>query len=49
MMQSTLCIQATSLQQSAEWGMRAIQGSFPDLNNRLLFSDIMENCEVFYI
>jgi hypothetical protein len=27
----TLRIHATSLQQSAEWGMRAIQGSFPHL------------------
>jgi hypothetical protein len=32
-MQATICIQATSLCQSAEWGMRAIQGSFPCLKN----------------
>jgi hypothetical protein len=30
--------QATSLWQSAEWGMRAIQGSFPCLKDKMLFS-----------
>ncbi len=29
--------QATFLQQSAEWGMRALQGSFPRLKDRIIF------------
>jgi hypothetical protein len=45
-MQSTIRRQATSLRQSAEWGMRAIQGSFPRLKDRLLFSEKKENRQV---
>jgi len=36
-MQATIPIQATSLRQSAEWGMSAIQGSFPCLKDWLIF------------
>ena len=43
----TLRIQATSLRQSAEWGMRAIQGSFPRLKDTLLFSEEMTDRKVF--
>jgi hypothetical protein len=32
-------VQATSLRQAAEWGMRALQGSFPRLKERKTFSD----------
>jgi len=39
--------QATSLQQCAEWGMRAIQGSYPRLKDKLLFSESIENRKVF--
>jgi hypothetical protein len=39
--------QATSLRQCAEWGMRAIQGSFPRLKDKLLFSESLENRKVF--
>jgi hypothetical protein len=35
----------TSLRQSAEWGMRAIQGSFPRLKDTLLFSEEMTDCK----
>jgi hypothetical protein len=39
--------QATSCQQSAEWGMRAVvQGSFPWLKNRLLCTDSVEDHQV---
>jgi len=41
-------IQATFLQQSAEWGLREIQGSFPRLKDRLLFSESLENQKVFF-
>jgi hypothetical protein len=43
----TLCQQATSLRQSAEWGMRAIQGSFPHLKDTLLFSEEMTDHKAF--
>jgi hypothetical protein len=43
----TLRIQATSLRQSAEWGMRAIQGSFHRLKDTLLFSEEMTDCKAF--
>jgi hypothetical protein len=36
-MQVTIRIQDTSLCQSAEWGMRAIQGSFPRLKDWMIF------------
>jgi hypothetical protein len=42
----TLRIQATPLRQSAEWSMRAIQGSFPGLKDTLLFSEEMTDCKV---
>jgi len=32
------CRQATKLRQSAEWGMRAIQGSFPHVKELFIFS-----------
>jgi hypothetical protein len=38
-LQATIRMQATSLCQSAKWGMRAIQGSFPRLKDRLIFSE----------
>ena len=31
--------EATSMRQSAEWGMRALQGSFPRLTNRFRFEE----------
>ena len=45
--QSRIHVQATSLRQSAEWGMRTIQGCFPRLNDRLLFSESLETHKVF--
>ncbi len=47
MIQSTICIQATSLQKLAEWEMRAIQGSFPYLKDQLLFSACLANYKGF--
>jgi len=44
---STLWQQATSLRQSAEWGMRAVQGSFPRLKDKMLFSERMEDQKAF--
>jgi hypothetical protein len=46
-MQATIRVQATSLRQSAEWGMRAIQGSFPRLKDRMIFSENMEQRKLF--
>jgi hypothetical protein len=43
----TLRQQATSFRQSAEWGMRAIQGSFPRLKDKMLFSESMEDRKAF--
>jgi hypothetical protein len=40
-------VQATSLRQSAEWGMRALQGSFPRLKDRITFSDNIADRKVF--
>ena len=34
--------EATSMRQSAEWGMRALQASFPRLKDRLLFEEFGE-------
>ena len=34
-----LQVEATSMRQSAEWGMRAVQSSFPRLKGRLLYED----------
>lgn len=31
--------QATSARQAAEWGMRALQGAFPRLNDRLTYEE----------
>jgi hypothetical protein len=47
MLQMTICRQATSLQQSAEWGMRAIQGSLPSLKDKLFFSQTIADCKAF--
>jgi hypothetical protein len=45
--ESTLRRQATSLHQSVEWGMRAVQGSFPHLKDKMLFSEKMEDRKAF--
>jgi len=45
--QRTIRQQATSLRQSAEWGMRSIQGSFPRLKDKLLFSQEMADRKAF--
>ena len=34
--------EATSMQQSAEWGMRAVQASFPRLKDRLIYKEMGE-------
>ena len=34
-----LQVEATSMHQSAEWGMRAVQSSFPRLKDRLLYEE----------
>jgi hypothetical protein len=47
MLQTPIRRQATSLRQSAEWGMRAIQGSFPHLKDKLFFSQTIANRNVF--
>jgi hypothetical protein len=39
--------QATFLRQSAEWGMRALQGSFPRLKDRIIYLDDMADRKVF--
>jgi len=39
--------QATHLRQSAEWGMRAIQGSFPRLKDRFIFSGDPRDRQLF--
>jgi len=41
-----LRIQANSSRQSAEWELRAIQGSFPRLKDTLLFSEEMTDRKV---
>jgi hypothetical protein len=41
--------QATSLHQAAEWGMRALQGSFPRLKDRLVFLDELTDQNFFKI
>jgi hypothetical protein len=40
-------VHATSLCQAAEWGMRALQGSFPRLKDRITFSDEASDRKVF--
>jgi len=42
-----ICKQATSFCQSAEWGMRAVEGSFPWLKDKLLLSDTIEDRNIF--
>jgi hypothetical protein len=39
--------QATKIRQSAEWGMRAIQGSFPRLKDRFLYSEDITDRNIF--
>jgi hypothetical protein len=39
--------QATVMRQASEWGMRAIQGSFPRLKDRFLFSDDRQDRRIF--
>jgi hypothetical protein len=39
--------QATFLCQSAEWGMRALHGSFPRLMDKLFYSEDMTDQKVF--
>ena len=39
--------QATFLRQSAEWGMRALQGSFPRLKDRIIYLDDMTDHKLF--
>ena len=46
-LETTICRQATSLPQSAEWGMRAAQGSFPRLKDKLLYLENMSDCKLF--
>jgi len=46
--QTTICSQATLLRQSAEWGMRAVEGSFPRLKDKLLLCETFEDRKVFY-
>jgi hypothetical protein len=46
-LETTIRRQATSFRQSAEWGMRAIEGSFPRLKDKLLLSDTIEDRNVF--
>jgi hypothetical protein len=50
--------QATSLRQSAEWGMRAIEGSFPRLKDKLfyrtplkieMFSCMLSQCYITFV
>ncbi len=38
--QMNLAVEATSMQQSAEWGMRAFQASFPRVKDRIEFEEI---------
>jgi hypothetical protein len=45
--QQTIHQQATSLWQSAERGMRSIQGSFPRLKGKMLFSQDMADRKAF--
>jgi hypothetical protein len=45
--QQTIRQQATSFWQSAEWGMRAIQGNFPRLKENMLFSYSMSDRKDF--
>ncbi len=39
--------QATFLRQSAEWGMRALKGSFPRLKDHIIYFDVVADCKLF--
>ena len=39
--------QATSLRQSAEWGMRGLQGSFPRLKEKITYSEDFRDRKLF--
>jgi len=39
--------QATTMHQAIEWGMRSLQGSYPRLKDRLLFSDDRQDRRFF--
>ena len=39
--------QATAVRQSVEWGMRAVQGSFPRLKDRFLFLEGSDDRRIF--
>jgi len=39
--------QATAMRQAVEWGMRAVQGSFPRLKDRFLFLDGSDDRRIF--
>ncbi len=42
-LETMICRQATSFHQSAKWGMRAVEGSFPRLKDKLLILDTIED------
>jgi hypothetical protein len=42
-----LCQQATAMRQAVAWGMRAVQGSFLRLKDRVLFLDGSDNRRIF--
>ncbi len=44
---ATLRRQATKLRQSAEWGMRALQGSFPRVKDRFIFNHYPRDRQLF--
>jgi len=46
-LQTTIWRQATSFWQSAEWGMRAVQGSFPHCKDKFLLSESNDDRKVF--
>jgi hypothetical protein len=46
-LQTMIHRQATSFRQSAEWGMRAVEGSFPWLNDKLLLLETIDCRKVF--
>jgi len=39
--------QATTMRQAVEWGMRSLQGSYPRLKDRFLFSDDRQDRRIF--
>jgi hypothetical protein len=46
-LETTISRQATSFHQSAKWGMRAVEGNFPQLKDKLLLSDTIEDRKIF--